>query len=66
MKKINYIKDTEKFWKAHKESRDAIDRDFARRTPAEQHVIMGKMRANHTAMRNAKRVTKAFPVLSKT
>ena len=66
MKKINYIKDTKKFWKAHKASRDAIDRDFARRAPAERRVIMDKMHANHTAMRNAKRVTKASPVLSKT
>lgn len=66
MRKINYIKDTKKFWKAHKASRDAIDRDFARRSPTEQHVIMDKMHANHTAMRNATRVTKASQVSSKT
>lgn len=56
MRKINYIKDTKKFWKAHKESRDAIDKDFASRPPAEQRAISNKMRANHAAMRNAKKV----------
>ena len=57
MKKINYIKDTKKFWKAHKESRDAIDKDIASRSPAKQRIIRAKMHANHTAMRNAKKVT---------
>lgn len=57
MKKINYIQDTEKFWQAHKESREAIDRDIANRPLAEQRVIRAKMRANHTAMRNATKVT---------
>lgn len=66
MKKINYIKDTKKFWKAHKESRDAIDKDFTRRSPEGQRVITDKMRANHAAMRNAKRVTKASLKPSKT
>lgn len=56
MRKINYIQDTEKFWRSHKESRDAIDRDIAQRPLAEQRVIEAKMRANHTAMRNAKKI----------
>ena len=56
MKKINYIKDTKKFWKAHKESRDAVDKDIASRSPAKQRVIRTKMRANHMAMRNAKKI----------
>lgn len=56
MKKINYIQDTEKFWQAHKESREAIDKDFASRSPSEQRVIRATMRANHRAMRNAKKV----------
>ena len=56
MKKIHYVKDTKKFWQAHKESRDAIDRDIASRPITEQRVIMAKMRANHEAMRNAKKV----------
>lgn len=56
MKTINYIQDTKKFWQAHKESRDAIDRDIAHRPSAEQRVINAKMRANHTAMRNAKKI----------
>ena len=56
MGKINYIQDTKKFWQAHKESRDAIDRDIASRSPAEQRVIKAKMRANHTAMRNATKI----------
>lgn len=53
---INYIQDTEKFWQAHKESRDAIDRDIENRPLSEQRVIMAKMRANHAAMRNAKKL----------
>lgn len=56
MKAINYVQDTEKFWRAHKESREAVDRDIARRSPAEQRVIMTKIRANNMAMRNAKRI----------
>lgn len=56
MRKINYIQDTKKFWQAHKESRDAIDKDIASRPPAEQRVIRAKMYANHTAMRSAKKV----------
>lgn len=56
MQKINYIQDTKRFWRAHKESRGAIDKDIANRPPAEQRVIRAKMRANHTAMRNAKKV----------
>ena len=56
MKKINYIQDTERFWQAHKESREAIDKDFESRSPAEKRVIRATMRANHTAMRNAKKV----------
>ena len=57
MRKINYIKDTKKFWQAHKESRNAIDVDITNRPPAEQRTIMAKMRANHMAMRNAKKMT---------
>ena len=56
MKNIHYIKDTNKFWQAHKESREAIDKDFASRPLAEQRVIKATMRANHTAMRNAKKI----------
>ena len=56
MKKINYIQDTKKFWQAHKESRDAIDKDFASRPSTEQLVIKAKMRAHHAAMRNAKKI----------
>ncbi len=57
MRKINYIQDTKKFWRAHKVSRDAIDKDIASRPPAEQRVIRATMHANHTAMRNAKKVS---------
>ncbi len=56
MRKINYIQDTEKFWQAHKKSRDAIDKDFESRSVKEQRVIRTKMRACHKAMRNAKKV----------
>ena len=56
MKKIYYMKDTKKFWKAHKESRSTIDRDIASRPIAERKVIEAKKRANHTAMRNAKKI----------
>ena len=56
MRKINYIQDTKKFWRARKESRGAIDKDIVGRPLAEQRVIKSKMRANHTAMRNAKKV----------
>jgi len=56
MRKINYIQDTEKFWQAHKESRDAIDKDFEGRPLKEQRVIRTKMRACHKAMRNAKKI----------
>jgi hypothetical protein len=56
MKKINYIQDTKRFWQAHKESREAIDKDFESRPLAEQRVIRATMRANHAAMRNAKKV----------
>ncbi len=57
MKKINYIQDTKKFWQAHKESREAVDKDIASRSPEEQHIIKAKMRANHEAMRNARRIS---------
>jgi hypothetical protein len=56
MKKINYIQDTKKFWQAHKKSRDAVDKDIASRSPKEQRVVRDKMRANHAAMRNAKKI----------
>ncbi len=56
MRKINYIQDTKEFWQAHKESRDAIDKDIASRSPAKQRVIKMKMQANHMAMRNAKKI----------
>jgi len=56
MKKIHYIQDTKKFWQAHKESRDAVDKDFASRPLKEQLVIRAKMRACHKAMRNAKKI----------
>ncbi len=55
MKKIIYIQDTEKFWQAHKESKNAIERDIASRPLAEQLLIRAKMQANHTAMRSAKK-----------
>jgi len=57
MKKINYIQDTKKFWQAHKESRGAIDRDIANRPLEEQRVIKAKMRANHKAMRTARKIS---------
>ena len=57
MKKINYIQDTEKFWQAHKESRDAIDKVIASRPPKERLMVREKMRTNHAAMRNAKKIT---------
>ena len=44
------------FWRRHKESRDAVDKDFASRPLAEQRVIRAKMRACHEAMRNAKKI----------
>jgi len=56
MRKINYIQDTKRFWQTHKESRDAIDKDIAHRSPAEQRVIRATMHANHALMRNAKKV----------
>ena len=55
--KIHYVQDTKKFWQARKESRDAVDRDFMRRPLAEQRAIRSKMRANHEAMRSAKKIT---------
>lgn len=57
MRSIHYVQDTKKFWQVHKESRDAVDRDFANRPPTEQLVIKAKMRACHEAMRNAKKLT---------
>ena len=56
MRKINYIRDTKKFWRAHKASRDAIDKDIVSRPPEEQRTVNSKMQANHAAMRNAKKV----------
>ncbi len=57
MKKINYIKDTKKFWQARKKSRDAVDKDLANRSFTEKLAITSKMHANHAAMRNAKQLT---------
>ena len=56
MRNIHYIQDTKKFWQAHKESRDAIDKDFASRSPKEQRAIRAKMHECHEAMRNAKKI----------
>ena len=56
MRNIHYVQDTKKFWQAHKESRDAVDKDFASRPLKEQLVIRTKMRACHKAMRNAKKI----------
>lgn len=57
MKKINYIQDTKKFWQTHKESRDAIDKDIASRPLKERLMVREKMRANHAAMRNARKIS---------
>ena len=57
MKKINYIQDTKKFWQAHKESRAARDKDIASRPLEERLMIKDKMRANHAAMRNARKIS---------
>jgi len=66
MRKINYIQDSKKFWQSRKKSRDAVDKDLASRSFPEKLVIMGKMNANHEAMRNMKRVIKSSPKASKT
>ncbi len=61
MKKINYVQDSKKFWVSRKESRENVDRELENRSLSERLVIRGKMNANHTAVRNTKRVTKASP-----
>jgi hypothetical protein len=57
MKKVHYIQDTKKFWQAHKESRDSVLKDIANRSKEDQRLIRTKMQANHTAVRNSRKVT---------
>ena len=55
--KINYVKDTKKFWQSRKVSRDAVDKDLASRSASEQRLIRKKMHTHHAAMRNAEKIT---------
>lgn len=66
MRKINYVEDLRAFWETRRKSRNAVDRNLSRLSFTEKLVIADKMRANHIAMRDAKRVTKASPKPSKT
>jgi hypothetical protein len=52
---INYIKDTSEFWKARLKSREALGKYFASLPFSKKIDIIEKMRANHDAMRNAKK-----------
>ena len=53
---IKYMtsEESDKFWQARKESRDAVDKALASRSPEDKLKITQKMRANHDAMRRAK------------
>jgi len=66
MKMVNSAKDTKVFWREHKRARRSLDKKLASLPYAEKLVIMGKMRAGHMALRNAKRVTKASQISLKT
>ena len=54
MKKINYVQDAKTFWEARKKSREDVDRELENHSLPEMLVIIGKMTANHMAVRNAK------------
>lgn len=58
MTDIKYMTEEEqtKFWERHRKSREKIDRDFAKLPQKKKAEILGKMRACHEAMRNAKRI----------
>ena len=56
MRKINYVQDSIAFWETRKKSRNAVDEKLSRLSFTEKLVIVDKMHANHTAMRNAKKI----------
>jgi len=57
MKKVHYVKDTKRFWRERKKSREKLDQKLASLSYSEKLAITGKMRANHTAIKNAKQLT---------
>ena len=57
MRKTNYVKNSKAFWESRKKSREVVDNELSRLSFTEKLVIADKMRANHEAMRDAKKVT---------
>ena len=51
------MQDSIAFWETRKKSRNAVDEKLSRLSFTEKLVIVDKMHANHTAMRNAKKIT---------
>ena len=57
MKKINSAHDSKVFWETRRKSRDEVDRKLSRLSFTEKLIIAEKMRANHEAMKKAKKIT---------
>lgn len=57
MVKVNYIKDTSKFWQEHKTARRNLDKELASLPYSEKVIIVGKMQASHISLRKAKQIT---------
>lgn len=57
MQRAHYVKDTKRFWQERRRARGKLDRKLASLPYSEKLVIMRKMQANHTAIKNAKHIT---------
>ena len=56
-KKIHYIENPEAFWRGRAKARQKL-REYMANLPFSKKIeIIEKMRANHIAMRNAKKIT---------
>jgi hypothetical protein len=57
MAKVNYIKDTGKFWQERKTARRNLDKELAGLSYSEKVIIVEKMQVSHMSLRKAKQIT---------
>ena len=57
MKKVNYVRDSNKFWQTREKARKDLDKKLANLPYSEKVTITEKMQANHAFLRKAKRIT---------
>ncbi len=57
MMKVNYIKDTSRFWQERRTARRNLDKELAGLPYSEKIIIVGKMQASHALLRKARQIT---------